>query len=342
MSGWRTPAFWWRARPTLAARLLAPLGHLYGAVTAARMETAPRASASLPVVCVGNFVVGGSGKTPFALALAELLTAQGEAPVFLTRGYGGSLSGRDPVIVDRHRHRAAGVGDEALLLAAIRPTVMSADRPAGARAAAGLGSLIVMDDGFQNPSLAKTLSLVLVDAATGIGNGLCLPAGPLRAPLERQLAHADALVVVGREAQAEPVVEAARARGLPVFRATVEAVNGADFAGQRVLAFSGIGRGGKFLDSLHECGAEIVASQLFGDHHAYGEAEARSLLARARDADLTLATTAKDRVRLTGAQGGPLAELASVARVLEIGMRIANAGELVEFVTERLAGFRKP
>src|SRR5580700_4417453 len=188
----REPAFWWQSG---SGTWLAPLGAIYGAVAAARMRLRGQ-RAGVPVICVGNLTVGGSGKTPAALAVAHLLHAAHQRPFFLSRGYGGRLAG--PVRVNPAVHRAADVGDEPLLLARLAPTVVARDRPAGAKFAqfAGAG-VIVMDDGFQNPSLAKTLAIVVVDGRRGIGNGRIIPAGPLRAPLGIQLDHAQAIVVVG-------------------------------------------------------------------------------------------------------------------------------------------------
>lgn len=187
-----SPAFWWR-EPGAWARLLQPLGLLYGAVAAWRMGFRGERS-RLPVLCVGNFVTGGAGKTPFAIELVRRLSAMGERPVFLTRGYGGALAG--PILVAAG-HRASEVGDEALLLARHAPTIVARARVAGARLAEATGAtVIVMDDGFQNPSLAKDLSFIVVDATAGIGNGLCVPAGPLRAPLRAQWKLAQALVII--------------------------------------------------------------------------------------------------------------------------------------------------
>jgi tetraacyldisaccharide 4'-kinase len=338
--GWHSPAFWWQARPSLAARLLAPLGRIYGAVTAARMDRKPRARPKIPVICIGNLVAGGSGKTPFALALASLLADAGERPVFLTRGYGGRLSGATPVQVDPRHHTAADVGDEALLLAGCGPTVICPDRVAGASIAETLGSVILMDDGFQNPSLEKTVSLVLLDAASGIGNRQCLPAGPLRAPVARQLPHGHALVVVGKGAGAEPVRSAAQARALPVFEARIEPCNGAMVDGLSVLAFSGIGRPEKFVESLTRAGATVVGQRFFGDHHTFREAEARQLLDAANAGGLTLVTTAKDHVRLGGVQAPALNELAARSLVLKVEMRLREPAGLVALLLDRIAAFR--
>ena len=188
----REPSFWW-GEASLASALLAPLAAIYGAVAQARLGARGR-RAGAPVVCIGNLTVGGAGKTPTALAVAAILAAASERPVFLSRGYGGTLAG--PVRVDPARHGGHDVGDEPLLLARAAPTIVARDRVKGAAIAAG-ASVIVMDDGFHNPSLVKDFSLLVVDARRGIGNGRVIPAGPLRAPLDAQLARAHALVVVG-------------------------------------------------------------------------------------------------------------------------------------------------
>ncbi len=194
--------FWWYRRTGALASALAPLGRLYGRLAEARAARVEPYRSRLPVICIGNFTAGGGGKTPTAIAVASLLAELGARPAFLTRGYGGSSAG--PILVKKGQS-AEEVGDEPLLLAEAAPTVVSADRPAGAAAIeATEADIIVMDDGFQNPSLAKDLSLVVVDAAAGIGNGLIIPAGPLRAPLEAQLARADALVVIGEGGKAAP------------------------------------------------------------------------------------------------------------------------------------------
>src|SRR5271170_5688472 len=201
----REPAFWWQPG---SGALLSPLGGIYGIVAALRMQSKGR-RAGVPVICLGNFTVGGAGKTPAALAVGRLLLAAHERPFFLSRGYGGRLAG--PVRVDPAVHTAAAVGDEPLLLARLAPTIVARDRLAGAEAARRAGAgVIVMDDGFQNPALTKDLAILLVDGRRGIGNGRVIPAGPLRAPLETQISEADALVVVGRTDGLGAVMERAR------------------------------------------------------------------------------------------------------------------------------------
>ncbi|MEE9209502.1 MAG: tetraacyldisaccharide 4'-kinase, partial [Kiloniellales bacterium] len=255
-----------------------------------------------PVVCVGNLVAGGAGKTPVVLALVAALAARG-AVHCLSRGYGGSSPG--PRRVDAARDSAVEVGDEALLLARAAPSWVARDRTAGARAAAAAGArVLVMDDGFQNPALAKDLSLVVVDGAYGFGNRRGMPAGPLRESVARGLARADAVVLLGRD---ELNLGAALARRLPVLTAQLAPRPGSEsLVGRKVLAFAGIGRPEKFFATLAGpeggLGAELVETRAFPDHHPYSAAELRSLRARARSLDAILVTTEKDAVRLTPEQ----------------------------------------
>jgi tetraacyldisaccharide 4'-kinase len=294
------PAFWWRDRPAAAARLLAPLAAAYGSIAAWRMRR-QGFRASLPVLCVGNFVVGGAGKTPVAMALAQRLMAAGEKPWILSRGYGSAAEHGPPIRVDPQNHRAEEVGDEALLLARVAPTLVSADRIAAAQlAAAGGAKLLILDDGLQNPALEKDLRLIVVDAQAGIGNGLCLPAGPLRAPLQAQLEWASAVLIVGEAAQGARLADAAQCLGKPVLQArlVIPADQAAGLAGRRVYAFAGIGRPAKFFASLAEIGAEVVAGRGFPDHYAYRRDDILRLQRAANAADACLVTTEKDFARL--------------------------------------------
>jgi tetraacyldisaccharide 4'-kinase len=275
----------------MAAALLAPLGWLYGASVAFKARTARPFDPGMPVICVGNLTAGGSGKTPIAIAIAEMLRARGHKPYFLTRGYGGSERG--PAMASRG-HSAAVMGDEALLLARTAPTIVARDRAAGARLAKEKGAtVIVMDDGHQNFSIAKTLSLVVVDGETGFGNGYQIPAGPLREPVAQGLARADAVIFVGDGAP-----DLGGYSG-PVLRAHLKA-EGDAFAGKTVFAFAGIGRPEKFFASLEDGGAAVVGSCFFPDHHPYSENEIIQLRAVAGEA--MLVTTEKDFVRLSTAQ----------------------------------------
>ncbi|EWY40356.1 tetraacyldisaccharide 4'-kinase [Skermanella stibiiresistens SB22] len=289
----RTPAYWY-APPGLAARLLRPAGGLFAAIGKVRQASITPEHPGVPVICVGNLVAGGAGKTPVALAIASALTDR--SVHFLTRGYGGRETG--PILVEGDRHDAAAVGDEALLLARARPTWVARDRVAGAKAAAAAGAeVIVMDDGFQNPRLAKDLSILVVDGGAGFGNGHVIPAGPLREPVADGLARADAVVVLGRDVSG--VAEAVGAK-VPVLHARLvpdPAVAGT-LRGRRVVAFAGIGRPAKFFATVEEIGAQLVGRIAFADHHPYAPDEVMRLVEHAASLDAALVTTAKDAVRL--------------------------------------------
>lgn len=293
----REPAFWWGGGG-LAPGLLAPLAALYGTIAARRMARAGTA-AGVPVVCIGNPTVGGAGKTPLALAVVRLLAAAGEQPALLSRGYGGHLPG--PLQVDPQRHRAAEVGDESLLLAGAAPTFVARERVAGAAAAVAAGAgVVVMDDGFQNPSLRKDFSILVLDGRRGVGNGKVIPAGPLRAPLDIQLARADAIVVVGEGITTMPA--GIVSRGIPVFRAALAPDSGrvAALGGARIFAFAGIGDPEKFFVTLRDAGIAVAATRSFPDHHRYTKAEAAELCDRADREGLILVTTEKDLARMRG------------------------------------------
>lgn len=296
----RAPGFWWQTTASPAARLLSPFASLYGIAAVARLRR-NGARLPLPILCIGNFVAGGAGKTPAALALAERLIAQGERPFFLSRGYRSAAERGAPVRVDPLQHRAADVGDEPLLLARVAPTIVGADRLAAGRLAEAAGaSLLILDDGLQNPALEKDLRLAMVDGATGIGNGLCLPAGPLRAPLAAQIDITDGVILVGEGAPGETVAAAVRAAGRPVIRAqlAIPAPTAGRLAGRKVFAFAGIGLPQKFYRSLAAAGADIAATRSFPDHHAYSADEIDDLRRRALQLGATLVTTEKDFVRL--------------------------------------------
>ena len=313
----RAPSFWWKPG---RGSLLSPLGGIYGAAAWLRLQKAGR-SAGIPVICLGNLTVGGAGKTPAALTVARILLAAHRRPFFLSRGYGGRLRG--PVTVNPKFHRAADVGDEPLLLARLAPTIVARDRVAGAEAARfGGASVIVMDDGFQNPSLQKDLAILLVDSRRGIGNGQIFPAGPLRAPLGAQLARAHALVTVGAGDGAAIVERDARRRRLPIFHGRIapDPETVAALAGRKVLAFAGIADPGKFFTTVEQAGIVIGARQEFADHHCYTAAEARDLLARAQADNLVLLTTEKDHVRLAG--NSELETLAEHASTLPVRLVI--------------------
>lgn len=292
-----TPS-WWYGKPGWVAAALSPLATLYGRAAGSRLSKAPDYRSRLPVICIGNFTAGGGGKTPTAIAAANLLKVMGKAPAFLTRGYGGSAKG----VVEVAGQDADEVGDEPLLLAAIAPTFVSADRVAGAKAIEDAGAdVIVMDDGFQNPSLAKDLSLIVVDANSGIGNGHVIPAGPLRAPLDQQMKRAHALLVIGDGKKADKVIAAFEAASKPVLRAKIAPAPHMDprwLSVLPVIGFAGIARPSKFFATLKSNGARLIASHAFGDHHRFTEKEAKRLLDEAEAKSAMLVTTEKDWARL--------------------------------------------
>lgn len=287
-----TPEFW--AKRGFVSSLLQPFAWGYAAGAAARRRWTRAERLPLPVVCVGNAVTGGAGKTPVVLSLASKLRARGRSVHILSRGYGGALTG--PVRVDPAHHTAADVGDEALLLAESAPSWIARDRVAGGRAALAAGAaLLLLDDGFQNPRLVKDLSLLVIDGGYGFGNGRVLPAGPLREALAAGLARADAVVLMGEDRAGI----GARLKGKPLLRARLVAPEADRFAGRRVVAFAGIGRPAKFFETLAAAGARLVAGHGFADHHLYGEAELARLAAEADAAEAMLVTSAKDWARLS-------------------------------------------
>jgi tetraacyldisaccharide 4'-kinase len=329
----REPAFFWR-KAGFTAGMLAPLGFVYGAIAARRMST-KGAQAGVPVICVGNFTLGGAGKTPTVMTLAQLFADAGERAFCLSRGYGGNVAG--PKLVDAHKDIAAQVGDEALLIARVAPIVVARDRVAGAALARAEGAdIVIMDDGLQNPSLMKDFTLAVVDARRGIGNSYIFPAGPLRAPLAAQLAQTDGLLVVGDGANAESVTRQCRAHGLPVFhgRLVPDPDALASLTGRRVLAFAGIGDPEKFFATAVEAGIAVTQHQAFGDHHQYSAEEAAELIMQAEHSGLSLLTTEKDHARMAG---DPLLEaLASRAHTLGVTMVVEEADELRRLVTSKL------
>ena len=306
---WRAPRFWHEADGGALPRLLAPAGVLYAAAVARRSRTTIAARAPVPVVCVGNPGIGGGGKTPTAIAVAARLDALGATPHFLTRGYGGRLAG--PVTVEIGRHGAVDVGDEPLLLARHAPTHVARDRVAGAHHAAAAGAgVIVMDDGYQNPSLAKDRALLVVDGEAGIGNGRVFPAGPLREDIDAQLARADAVVIVGGGGAGERLAAICRQRGIAIIAARLAPAGSSPaLAGRDVVAFSGIALPQKFEASLAAAGARVVEALRFADHHRFGRRDiARILAALGRHPNAVAVTTEKDMVRIGGGNdpGGSL------------------------------------
>ncbi|MEO1066155.1 MAG: tetraacyldisaccharide 4'-kinase [Pseudomonadota bacterium] len=321
----KAPDFWWRA-PSVQSRLLYPISSIYG--TLAKRPFGGGVRAKNPVLCIGNFVAGGAGKTPAALAFADIALARGLKPVFLSRGYGGQLTG--PHRVDAAEDTADAVGDEPLLLAQKAPTVIARDRPQGlAFIEAHIEhDLIIMDDGFQSSTVMPDHAALVVDAKRGLGNGCVMPAGPLRAPLAVQMRYAGSLLVIrGSEpdhSAVAPLESEFQAAGKPVMTAQLKTKPHEAIPESPIVAFSGIGDPEKFFSGLEDHGCNVVARTSFPDHHVFAEDEASELLSVAANKGATLATTAKDAVRLKG-KSGVLAELRERSVVFDAELSIDQA-----------------
>jgi tetraacyldisaccharide 4'-kinase len=325
----KAPAFW--DRDGWPARMLSPLSLITAAITAHRVAR-PGWRAPVPVICCGNATVGGAGKTTLTLDLAHRLTARGIAVHVLLRGYRGAARGPRRVILG---DTAAVVGDEALLLAAAAPTWTGADRAASAQAAIAAGAeVLLMDDGLQNPTLEKTASLLVVNGATGFGNGRVLPSGPLREPVEAAAARCQAGVMIGWDHSG---ASARLPSGLPVLRAELVQDEGiAALSGRRVLAFAGIAFPAGFFAGLERAGVNLVAREAFADHHAFTGTELAGLASKAEGLDAILVTTPKDAVRLpVGTPEG--------TRVLVVGVRLVWESEAaIEGLLDRVVASRFP
>lgn len=315
------PPFWWQ-KPDWRAWGLSPFSFLYGRIAGYRMAHGRRASVPVPVICVGNFTVGGAGKTPTALTIARAAKAKGLKPGFLSRGYGGSLD--VTTVVDPAHHHAAAVGDEPLLLAREALTVISRRRVEGAERLVRAGAdLIIMDDGFQSARLAIDYALVVIDATRGIGNGHMVPGGPVRAPIGLQLRYASALLKVGDGNAADRIVRMAARAGKPFFASSIKVRGQEDMRGRDVLAFAGIADPTKFFRTVESLGAAIAIQRSFGDHQHLSEEDIADMLDIADRDGLEIVTTSKDAARLTG-HHGRAEELLQRSRVIEVDMVFAD------------------
>ena len=331
----RTPSFWHQPKRSLRARLLAPLGRLYGAATARAMAERGL-DVGVPVITVGNFVAGGAGKTPAAIAIARQLYAMGEMPAFLSRGYGGAPPFEAVLVADQP---ARVIGDEPLLLARVAPTFVGPMRVRAAHLALKTvrPSVLISDDGLQSRAIEPALAIAIVDGPTGVGNNLCVPAGPLRAPLADQIEHVDALVLIGSGDAGETVAAQVEAHDKPCFYADLEpTLSARSIAGERVIAFAGLGMPEKFFRMLDELGARVIATRSFADHHVYRPREIERLQAHARAEGAMLVTTEKDLVRLP-----PPGEAEPRPRAIGVELVFRDEGSVRAFLRNRLAQARR-
>ncbi len=325
------PEFWWREKPGFRSQLLAPLGLLYGCITANRMNQPAKTRARVPLCCVGNFVVGGAGKTPSLQTMARLLLSDGYTPGFLLRGFGGAQT--QSCLVTKE-HNADDVGDEALLYAPLGPTVVGTDRAESAQLLSSQGiDIILMDDGFQNPSVHKDYSIVVIDGNVGWGNKRCFPAGPLRAPLDLQIGAADVLVVIGNGRYLEKCIQLGADSNLPVIHAHLEplATDINQLPNGPFLAFCGIGRPQKFFNTLKNFDIPFSDTMAFADHHMFNEKDAEQILKHCATLNAIPITTQKDYARLSAAPAGSArARLKEQTQVLRIEVVFDDTDMLLE------------
>lgn len=314
----KTPKYW--QSNSLLSKLLTPLGKLYGLLTQLRLKIKKSPHVTIPVICIGNITAGGTGKTPVSLSIARLLINSMYHPFFLSRGYGGKLRN---VIVSHKKHSAKDVGDEPLLLAKRAPVVVNADRYKGACLAIQQGAdILIMDDGFQNPSLHKDLSFLVFDGGYGIGNGKIIPAGPLRETFADGIKRADALIILGKDKH-----HLAERSQLPVFFAHTEPAQTA-ISGSKILAFAGIGHPQKFYHTLMSMGFEIAETIDFPDHHFYTPKELDMIIAKARSLNAEIYTTSKDYVKIPSLYHKEI-------NVLEISVVWDEPEKLLAFIREK-------
>ena len=304
------PDFWYGSKYSIAAQLLWPASLAYSLVYKIRQTFSKSWRASVPVICIGNLSVGGTGKTPTAISIAEFFIQRNINIHFLSRGYGKTLDG--PIRVDPTQHTAIDVGDEPLLLAKTAPTWVSADRRAGAELAISAGATtLIMDDGFQNASIYKDISILVIDGEVGFGNGRIFPAGPLRENIENGIKKSNAVFIIGNDIKSlGKSIKSLQESNLKILHGQlIPELNDISLKGERVVAFAGIGRPEKFFRTVRSLGCIISDTTKFNDHHNYTVGEIDYLEKQAKNMNAKLVTTSKDRIRL---------DKAAAVKVLEI------------------------
>lgn len=315
------PPFWWK-RNSWQGYALSPVSYIFGKLAAKRMKLGTAKRVNVPVICVGNFVVGGGGKTPTVHMLAKHIISKGYKVGILSRGHGGAITSE--TVVDLDKHNAHDVGDEALMHAEITTTVVSPNRVNGAKLLVSKKcTLIIMDDGFQNPSLHKDFSLVLADAKRGLGNGFAMPGGPMRVSFKDQLQHTDAVLITGKGDAALEVVRKSARAGKPVFESHIKIEGKSAFKDERYLAYAGIADPEKFFLTLEDISTKVIEKRAFGDHHVFTEEECANLIDRSKNEKLQLVTTQKDASRLKG-MGEAQDKLLELSQVVKITLISEN------------------
>lgn len=331
------PPFWWE-KPGWRAHSLAPVSWVYGAIAGRRLLRTEPPRIAVPVLCIGNFTVGGAGKTPTAIAFAKAVKERGLSPGIVSRGYGGDYKGIH--IVDPLNDSARHVGDEPLLLARHAPVALCPDRLKSAHELIRRGcDFIIMDDGFQSARLHVDFALLVVDASRGIGNGKVIPAGPLRAPLTDQMRKTSALLRIGKGDAADFVVRQAARAARPIFDAQLIPSSQSTVRGRRWLAFAGIGNPEKFYASVKEAGGDVIETRSFADHYAYSTSDVVGLQDRAKQLGVGLITTAKDQVRLTTMQNLPKAFVKELA-VLDVELNFEREDAVGLIIDEAIQSFK--
>ncbi|HNQ92018.1 MAG TPA: tetraacyldisaccharide 4'-kinase [Alphaproteobacteria bacterium] len=324
----KTPSFWYRRSASLCSLALSPVAALYSTLSGLHQAFAVPQESPIPVLCLGNLVAGGAGKTPTAIALAKLIESSRtfSSPMFVTRGYGGNVAG--PERVDKTEEGGALVwGDEALLLARHAPTIVAEDRHAGAVYAHDTGAdVVILDDGLQNYTVRKNVSFCVVDGLMGFGNGKLIPSGPMRQTFENGFRGVDAVILIGED------LAGARAKipaMLPVFTAQIK--TDASHLSGSYIAFCGIGYPEKFKKTLDDIGVSVVAFHGFADHYEFKATELDKLANEARAHNARLLTTEKDFVRIPECPAKPLIDILPIEVVFDA------PESLLSFIQEKAA-----
>lgn len=316
------PSWWQDDTGHILPKYLDPLGQLYGQIVKARFRYTNAHQSKLPIICIGNFTLGGTGKTPLAIKLSHILGDLGWQPSFLSRGYKGKYAG--PLLVDPNDHSAEDVGDEPMLLAAHAPTIIAKKRVDGAWLLEQRNTnIIIMDDGFQNPTLRKNISIIAIDSSTALGNGRIFPAGPLRAPLEFQLPKADAIIITGSPGpEKAKLIEKLRQKykyKKPILRGSLTPSDDTAWLKDKpILAYAGIGRPEKLFQSLEQAGGQVIRRLPFPDHHNFTHKDADHITKIALADDLQLVTTQKDFIRINAGKNHQLRALKRLSRPFPI------------------------